>query len=203
MSTNRMKPEEILKEAKDYFEKLGLTGYVDAFFATDLVKEVIHTTYEKYEGQVKNLVQNMPKEIRKRGEALLPEAIGREEAYSSDVKSNLVCNIVRVIKVLEDFVPVDETISNLFIKSFVDEADGKMLEMVKYFAEGLADSLLKDFMMAVSVPVGLPPEVAGLVAMLGGKGSIAMDGNEFLEFLENMMEENPDEDDYEEGNNCC
>lgn len=203
MSTNRMKPEEILKEAEGYFEKLGLTGYVDAFFATDLVKEVIHTMYEKYEGQVKDLVKNMPKEIRKRGEALLPEAVGREKAYSSDVKNNLVCNIVRVIKLLEDFVPVDEAISNVFIKSFVEEADGKMLEMVKYFAEGLADSLLKDFMMAVSVPMGLPPEVAGLVAMLGGKGAIAMDGNEFLEFLENMMEEEADDHDYEEGNNCC
>ena len=142
MSTNRMKPEEILKEAEGYFEKLGLTVYVDAFFATDLVKEVIHTTYEKYEGQVKDLVKNMPKEIRKRGEALLPEAVGREKAYSSDVKNNLVCNIVRVIKLLEDFVPVDEAISNVFIKSFVEEADGKMLEMVKYFAEGLADALL-------------------------------------------------------------
>lgn len=210
-NNRRITAEEFFAEAKGYFDKLGLTASMDSFMSTEPVKTTIHETYMKYEECVNEVVQGLPKAIKKRGEELLVKATGQEDAFSHDVKANLICNITRLIKALEEFVPVDETISNVFYKAFTEEADGKMLEMVKYFANGLAGSLLEDFKNAVSIPDDLPPEVAAFVSMLTGCGGVAMNFEEFMEFMDFMddmtgdcdEQEDDDEQDGCDGNDEC
>lgn len=187
---NRKTSEEILKEAQGYFDKLGLTANVDAYFESQIVKELVHERYDKYQDGIKELIEHMPSVMKKRSDEVIGEAIGKEDAFVHDVKANLICNIARLIMHLEHFMPVDETISHIWVKAFTDEADGKMLEMVKYFADGLADSLTADFLAAVSMPSDLPPEVAALLSIIGGEGAIAMNLDEF----EQYMNEEDDED---------
>ncbi len=183
--------EEILKGAQIYFDKLGLTPVVDVYFEKQFVKDEVHQIYAKYEENIQNLVEHMPSVLKKRSEDVIGEAIGREDAFFSDVKSNMMCNITRLIMALEDFMPVDERITQLWVRAFVDEADGKIFEMVKYFANGLADSLVTDFLAAVSMPSDLPPEVAALLNIIGGDGAFAMNLDEFEKF----MDEEDDDDD--------
>lgn len=187
---NRKTSEEILKEAQGYFDKLGLTANVDAYFESQIVKELVHERYDKYQDGIKALIEHMPSVMKKRSDEVIGEAIGKEDAFVHDVKANLICNIAMLIMHLEHFMPVDETISHIWGKAFTDEADGKMLEMVKYFADGLADSLTADFLAAVSMPSDLPPEVAALLSIIGGEGAIALNLDEF----EQYMNEEDDED---------
>ena len=109
----RKTPEEILKGAQIYFDKLGLTPVLDVYFEKQFVKDEVHQIYAKYEENIQNLVEHMPTVLKKRSEEVIGEAIGREDAFFSDVKSNMMCNITRLIMALEDFMPVDERITQL------------------------------------------------------------------------------------------
>ena len=67
--------------------------------------------------------------------------------------------------------------------------------MVKYFANGLADSLVTDFLAAVSMPSDLPPEVAALLSIIGGDGAFAMNLDEFEKFMDEEVDDDDGSDD--------
>ena len=48
----RKTPEEILKGAQIYFDKLGLTPVVDVYFDKQFVKDEVHQIYAKYEENI-------------------------------------------------------------------------------------------------------------------------------------------------------
>lgn len=197
MMNNERKNQEKLEESKAYFDKLNLSDKLETLFATDVVKGAIQEAYTNYESKLNGLIENMPAPIKKRANALLEQnnSSSIKEDYFSDVKSNVMYNITRLLKRLEDFVPMDDAVGTLFARAFEDEVDGKMLIFIKEIANGLAEKLLEDFYRIVSVPENIPTEVAALLAVIGG-GAPMMNFTEYMEMLENECEEDaPDKKD--------
>ncbi len=151
--------QEKLSEARKYLEKLKLTEKADEFMGRDDVKETIHSSYARLEEVLNSEIEVMEAKKQKIAKRIYCTLI-EEDDFSFAVKANLFCNVTRAIKIMEEFAPVDENMSLFWNNAFTNEADGKLLEMIKIICRGMSNSLIMEFLDMVGFLSSIPRTLA-------------------------------------------
>lgn len=158
MKTEQTLAQEKLSEARKYLEKLKLTEKADEFMGRDDVRKTIRDSYARLEEVLNSEIEGM--EVRRQRIAKRIYSTLIEEDFSFDVKANLLCNVTRAIKIMEEFAPVDENMSLFWNNAFTNEADGKLLEMIKIICRGMSNSLIREFLDTVEILSSIPRTLA-------------------------------------------
>lgn len=175
INTDRNEQLKKVAEATVYFKEHGLTYNFEAFFTRDAVKRTLHEIYVVFTADAEKIVSNLPGPAKKRGNRIFATISEREHDYVMDVKDSFLCTIFNLLNWMKDFVDVDDVIIQKFNQALVAEPEGKMLDTLHEIANELAGILLEEFQAAVSLPSGLPPEVANvLLSISNGKPMVTM-----------------------------
>ena len=194
---NRKQQEQVINEAKAYFEACGLTASLDGLFTKDMVKNLIHEKYAGYEKDVTEMVQEiteleMPEPIIERVKSVAEAVTGKEEGYLDDVKISLLLSIKNLFEAIEVILDVDDNVTAAFKKALEsDEPESKIMNVLREICDGVIGKMMEKTVMHMCVPEGMPDELMGLMMMLGG-GMPMMNLSEMMDMF------GPDDDDEDE-----
>ena len=138
VSTSRSKEIELVELSNAYFNKLGLSNSVKYFFRTDAVTAILQTTYKQYEETVKALVAQLPEDRRHEGEIRIEGFVGKSSDFVACVIDTFKIKMAQTFIACEEYVPMDAMLARVFMKAFVDEADGKMSDNVNRISQEVA-----------------------------------------------------------------
>lgn len=149
----------VVAEAAYFFDKNGLTFNFNHFFNSDAVKVLLRSAYKDFTAKAEKIVANLPEPAQKKGRELLATTHYKEEPYLENVKNSFLCTVNYLFKSLEDFISIDDAITNKFNLTLADDYEGKMLEAISQIAYFLTETLIKEFLDAVSIPKGRNPNI--------------------------------------------
>lgn len=138
VSTSRSKELELVELSNTYFNKLGLSNSVKYFFRTDAVTAILQTTYKQYEETVKALVAQLPEDKKHEGEVRIDGFIGRSADFTACVIDAFKIKMAQTFMDCEEYVPMDQVLARVFMRAFVNEADGKMSDNVSRISKEVA-----------------------------------------------------------------
>lgn len=193
----RDQQEQLIEKAKAYFDAHGLTASLDAFFAKEEVKVLIHEKYASF-------VESMEEILKEAVEAELPEPIinrirgvveevkkdDGEGKYADDVKLSVLGSMYNLFEGIETFVTVDENILASFKAAFTGDDNAKFMETLNTICDGVVNEMMKNMVRMICVPRGLRDDIIDILMMIGG-GMPIMN----LEEMESMFGRRSDDND--------
>lgn len=197
---NRKQHEQVINEAKAYFEFCGLTASFEGLFAKDMVKNLIHEKNAEFEKDVNDMVQEitelkMPEPIMERVKSVAEAATGKEEEYLNDVKISLMLSLKNLFDALETVLVVDDNVAAAFKLAFEsNDPESKIMKILKEICEGINGKKMEKVAMLMCVPEGIPDDLMGLLMLLGG-GMPMMNLSEMMDMF------GADDDDEEDDEN--
>ena len=207
----RNQQEQLVEKAKAYFDAHGLSTSLEAFFAKEEVKLLIHEKYASFEDSVNEIVtetddSELPEFIIERARSAAETIKGNEDKYADNVKLSVLCSMYNLFEGIESFVTVDDTIAASFKVMFTGNDNAKFMETFNQICDGVISKMTEKLVKLICVPQGLPDEIIDILMMIGG-GMPMMN----LEEMESMFgshdgeDDDNDEDapDVEEGNATC
>lgn len=186
MNNTRDEQQKMLEEAKAYFDKLGLTHKVELFFSSHDVNLALHEAYGIFKAKAKIIVSNLPGPAQKRSYEFFEEITQHEDGFFEDVKDSFICTVTARIQAVNDLVSIDNVIADKLHSTFINDPNRKLLNVVLEIADGLKEIMLEKFEHEVSIPLGIPDEVAEvLFAISRGRPVVS------LAEIEDFRIENP------------
>lgn len=193
----RKQQEQLVNEAKAYFDARGLSTSLDVFFAREDIKLLIHEKYAAFVENVNEIVSEaeaaeLPEVILERTRSVA-EAITEEDGegkYADDVKLSVMCSMYNLLQGLEAFINVDDAIIAPFKVAFENAGDGtKFMESFNEICDGVISKMIEKTVKLICVPRGLPEDIMDILMMIGG-GMPMMN----LEEMESMFGRGGDDD---------
>lgn len=193
----RKQQEQLINEAKAYFDANGLSASMDAFFAREDIKLLMHEKYAAFIENVDEIVSeaktaDLPEVIIDRAQSVA-EAVKDEDGegkYADDVKLSVLCTLHNLFKGIEAFVKVDERIVSLYADAFTKEGDGEaFMKSFEEICDGVIGKMIEKTVKMICVPRGLPEDIMDILMMIGG-GMPMMN----LEEMESMFGHGGDDD---------
>lgn len=195
----RKQQEQLVNEAKAYFDARGLSTSLDAFFVREDIKLLIHEKYAAFVENVKEITSEaeaaeLPEVILERtrdvAEAITGEEDG-ESKYTDDVKLSVMCSMYNLLQGLEAFIKVDDAVITPFKAAFENGGEGtKLMESFNEICDGVISKMIEKVVKLICVPRGLPEDIMDILMMIGG-GMPMMN----LEEMESMFGGHDDDDD--------
>lgn len=211
----RNQQEQLIEKAKAYFDAHGLATSLDAFFAKEEVKVLIHEKYASFVESIEEILTDaveaeLPEPITDRIRCAV-EAVKKEDGegkYADDVKLSVLGSMYNLFEGIETFVTVDESILAPFKAAFTGDDNAKLMETLNIICDGVVNEMMKNMVRMICVPRGLSEDIIDILMMIGG-GMPMMN----LEEMENMFGRHDDDDEdgdtegeaaeAEEGNATC
>lgn len=193
----RKQQEQLVNEAKAYFDARGLSTSLDAFFVREDIKLLIHEKYAAFVENINEIVSEaetaeLPEVILERTRSVA-EAITEEDGegkYADDVKLSVMCSMYNLLQGLEAFINVDDAIIAPFKAAFENAGDGtKFMESFNEICDGVISKMIEKTVKLICVPRGLPEDIMDILMMIGG-GMPMMN----LEEMETMFGRGGDDD---------
>lgn len=198
----RKQQEQVINEAKAYFDACGLSASFDSLFTKEPVKALIHEKYAAYEAEVQEMVEeiselNMPEPINERVKNIADDVTGKEERYQDDVKISLILSVKNLFEAIETIVVIDDSITGAFKKALEsDDENSKIMVILKEICEGVVGNMMNNTLKRMCVPEGMPEDIMDILMMIGG-GMPMMNLNE-LEKMFGGAEDDEDEDEEDD-----
>lgn len=191
----RNQQEQLVNEAKAYFDANGLSASLDIFFASEPVKALIHEKYAGFEATVDEIVTEaidaeLPEVIIDRARSVAEVVKGNEEKYADDVRLSVLCTLYNLFKGIEAFVKLDEKIITLYENALTKEEDNAaLMKSFEEICDGVIGKMTDKMVKMICVPHGLPDDIVNILMMIGG-GMPMMN----LEEMEKMFGSHDDDD---------
>lgn len=223
-NNERNQQEQMINEAKAYFDACGMSESFEKLFAKETVKTLIHEKYSAYEAEVQVMSQEvseleMPDPIIERVKQVAEAATGKEESYFEDVKISVLLSLHNLFQAIELVVTVDDSIKGAFKKAFEsDEENSKIMGILTEISDGVIGKMMDKLIKKMCVPAGMPESIVDIMMMIGG-GMPMMNLSEMESMFgggddsdDDYDDDDCDDDDVpkpedhceaEEGNSCC
>lgn len=169
MDEKRIQKE--VKEAETLFEKMSMTDRVDKFWTSAEAQTIIHSAYETFQRESARYLEMAPEEVKSIGESFRTEVT--EAIFILDASINFKRRLAASARLLKDLLKIEWTQLGEVIST-----EG-MLKELEDIGKNMSNTLINLFMENMYknyVPQDIPPELALLVRMLGGKNAVIIPG---------------------------
>lgn len=171
MSEEKRQHEEMLKEVDEFFAKYGLTESVEAFLASEQVKEEIDRATQRFIGNMRKMEEDAPSEKVKEA---ANELRTRIEAHKETMAEEIIASFKAEFKeAIELALMVTEGLKEqeYFFTMIKENIPAKGIEDIKGISARMLYHNSKMFMLEIYkdyVPDTIPEEILRFMQMLFG-----------------------------------
>lgn len=201
-NNKRNQQEQMINEAKAYFDACGMSETLEAFFTKPSVKELVHTKYAEFENDVNGIANDidqgdLPEPIIQRVRAMVEAITGEEASYLENVKCSMLCSLHNLFQVMETFVTIDEVVTEPFKEAFGCDDNEKVMKILGEIADGVIGKMMDKCIKMLCIPAGLPEELIDIMMLISG-GMPMMNLSEMEKMFGDHEEDDDDDEEDEE-----
>lgn len=132
---------ETVEDANVYFEELGITEKVKAFFATEPIVKLIQAKYQRYliivDGALEEAMEDDNLDIV---QAASNATTWKEDLFTECVIEATKVEMMEILQVAEELIPVKDAVTELLDNH---DPEGKLTELLDIVCEDAIDDLME------------------------------------------------------------